>query len=388
MTGRERILAAFRCDYVDRVPFAPNIYQWFYSRRAAGTLPHELQGMEHPFEALRALGADILARWDTEAATEATYTSGEMVEEYGGTSANANWTVTAFNRYPPRSNRCTRRFETPWGPLREEWSLSEAAAADFQREYMWKDWNDFPKIKFLLEARHYQFDAARFRRWYDRVGSDGIVMVHLTQSPLKTFHWLAGPETTAYLIADHPKEMRELAELHEEKAIDLLKQTLNLPEAEVFMSLDNLDSAFYSPKLYDQFCAPFFSRSASIIHEKGKHLVVHACGHTRGLLPRVAASGIDCLEGIAPPPIGDTDFGEIRKLVGRSQFTINGGIEVRQVEERSQAKSKIFSYTRQLFSSLGDLHGFIFASSCNTSPIAPWENLVLFREAATEYGVL
>ena len=29
---------------------------------------------------------------------------------------------------------------------------------------------------------------------------------------------------------------------------------------------------------------------------------------------------------------------------------------------------------------------FVFASSCNTSPLTPWRNLLAFRDAAREYG--
>ncbi len=62
MTGRERILAAFRGEQPDFVPYAPNVYYWFYNRKVRGTLPAELADAEHPFDMLRALGADILSR--------------------------------------------------------------------------------------------------------------------------------------------------------------------------------------------------------------------------------------------------------------------------------------------------------------------------------------
>ena len=386
MTSRERILGAFRGESIDRVPFAPNIYQWFHVRRANGTLPSELEGMEHPFEVLRFLGADILARWDTQACARAIFTAGRFSEQYRGSSAGTSDRITAFNHYPPGCDECRRQFETPYGPLTEQWNYSQSANADFQSEFMWKNWDDFPKIKFFLESRDYEFDAQSFRGWFDRAGPDGVVMVHLTQSPLKTFHWLAGAERTTYFAADHPKEMQELAAIHEEKAIALLNQTLDFSHAEVFVSLDNLDSAFYSPSLYERYCHPFFMRAASLIHTRNKVFVVHACGHTRALLPQVAASGVDCLEGITPPPVGNVDFGRIRSLTAPRRFVINGGIEVHHVEDNINAESRIHDYTRRLFGEIGDLRGFIYASSCNTSPAAPWENIIHFRNASLEYG--
>ncbi len=46
MNGRERILAALHGDLPDRVPFAPNIYQWFYIKQRQGTLPEEVANFE------------------------------------------------------------------------------------------------------------------------------------------------------------------------------------------------------------------------------------------------------------------------------------------------------------------------------------------------------
>jgi hypothetical protein len=88
MNGKERILAAFHGSRADFVPFAPNLYLWFYYHRYHGTLPDELKGVTHPLGALRHLGADILARWDTQWAVKEVYSAGEHRSEFvdhGGT---------------------------------------------------------------------------------------------------------------------------------------------------------------------------------------------------------------------------------------------------------------------------------------------------------------
>jgi len=386
MTGRERILHAFRGEAADRVPFAPNIYQWFHVHHANGTLPAELEGAGHPFDALRSLGADILARWDTMAATRETYSGGEFREDYTGDCARERWMVTCFNRFPPRANQCRRSFTSPCGVLTSTWTYSQEAQADFQSEYWWKSWDDYARIRYLLEAREYAFDAAEFRRWVARVGDDGLVTVHITQSPLKTFHWLAGAQNSTFFLADHPAEMLQLAKIHEEKALALLETIADLPEAELFMSLENLDSQFYSPRLYDQYCRSFFSRAAEIIHSRGKFFLVHACGRNRALLPLAGPSGIDCLEGLAPPPMGDVDLSQARRLAGNERFIVNGGMDAHHLE--AQGGAGIEAYTRELFASLGNKRRFIFASSCATPPSAPWRNLVRFRDAARQYGAI
>jgi hypothetical protein len=90
MTGKERILAAFRGEAPDVAPFCPNLNHWFYFHKARGDLPPGLERAEHPFAALRALGADILARWDTQSATRAVYPDGCYSAEFRGSSGFQN----------------------------------------------------------------------------------------------------------------------------------------------------------------------------------------------------------------------------------------------------------------------------------------------------------
>jgi len=386
MTGRDRILAAFRGETPDTVPFCPNLHQWFYYHKITGALPAELEGASHPFDALRFLGADILARWDTQRATRERYSGVVVHEEYAGDSHFDEPVVTAFNAYPPRKSRRHREFVTPHGVLRETWVLSEEAGADFISEYRWKEWSEYEAVRFLLEATDYEFEREEFRQWLARVGDDGVLMVHLTQSPLKTFHWLCGAENASLFIADHPGEMRELAAVHEAKALGFLERIVDLPEAEVLISLDNLDSAFCPPWFYAEYCDSFFSRAAEVIHRRGKIFVVHACGHNRALLPLVGRSSVDCLEGLTPPPTGNVELGQARQLSGYARFTVNGGIDTSNLEARPGAEAHIHAYTRQLFDAMGDKRHFIFGSSCSTPAVAPWENLVYFRDAARAYG--
>ena len=178
MTGRERILAAFNGGAADLVPFAPNIYLWFYYHRYHGTLPEELRTAQHPFDVLRHLDADILARWDTQWAVKEVYSAGEYHSEFvdqGGVPTSALPagvpTTTSFNIYPPGTNEHRRRFVTPHGTLTQTWAFTAESAADFEAKYWWTDWDEYEAIRFMLEARDYIFDAESF----SATGSGGWV---------------------------------------------------------------------------------------------------------------------------------------------------------------------------------------------------------------------
>jgi uroporphyrinogen-III decarboxylase len=222
----------------------------------------------------------------------------------------------------------------------------------------------------------------------ERVGDDGVMMVHITESPLKALHWLAGPENASLFVADHPEEIQALARIHEEKALRLLESTVDNPDAQVFISLDNLDSAFYPPGYYQGFCQRFFTRAAEIIHRRNKIFVVHACGRNRALMPLVGESRVDCLEGLTPPPMGNVPLAEARRMTGHEDFTVNGGMDAPHLEMVEHAERRLHEYVRALFASMADKRHFIFASSCTTPLLTPWENLVRCRDAAREYGGL
>ncbi len=103
-------------------------------------------------------------------------------------------------------------------------------------------------------------------------------------------------------------------------------------------------------------------------------------------MPLVGASGVDCLEGLTPPPMGNVPLREARTLSGDTRFVVNGGMDTPHLELTRDAERTIHEYTRNSFDSMGDKHRFLFASSCSTPVITPWENLKFFRDAAREYG--
>jgi uroporphyrinogen-III decarboxylase len=172
--------------------------------------------------------------------------------------------------------------------------------------------------------------------------------------------------------------------VHQEKALALIERVAATSEADVFISHDNLDSMFYAPSIYQNYCHEFFARASDLLHQHGKHLMVHACGRSRALLPLIGDARVDALEGVTPPPMGDVQLKDVRRSV-YDGFTLNGGMDPPH-QELADGAPALRNYVRDLMESIEDKRHFIFASSCNTSPLTPWENLLAFRDGAREYG--
>ncbi len=65
MNGKQRLVAALAGKKSDRVPFAPNIWQWYQANDYNGTLPVEAAEAGSPVAVLRNLGVDIFSKFDS-----------------------------------------------------------------------------------------------------------------------------------------------------------------------------------------------------------------------------------------------------------------------------------------------------------------------------------
>jgi uroporphyrinogen-III decarboxylase len=174
-----------------------------------------------------------------------------------------------------------------------------------------------------------------------------------------------------------------LLSLHEEAMLDLVKQ---MAEAGVkaMMAMDNLDTAFHPPRFVERYSASFYEKASELCHRHDSRFFIHACGHQRLNLKRIASLGVDGLEGVAIPPLGDVQIDEALEMSG-DRLIVTGGISALEYTNL-QSREEIFEFVKDLFARVRPYaNRFIFASSCVTPYDAPWEKLVHFRDAWREY---
>jgi uroporphyrinogen-III decarboxylase len=153
----------------------------------------------------------------------------------------------------------------------------------------------------------------------------------------------------------------------------------------VFEVADNVDSLFYSPAYFREFCLPTLKKQAEMLYARGRYLFMHACGRLKVLAPLFLEAGLDCMEGQAVPPLGDWPLHEARALSPR--LIVCGGMAAPEQElDTPDAAERLDAYVCDTFASMGDMRRFLFGSSCNTSPRTPYKNLLTFRDASWKYG--
>lgn len=138
------------------------------------------------------------------------------------------------------------------------------------------------------------------------------------------------------------------------------------------LDLAGLDAAFHTPGYLDKFSASFYEKASRIACEHGSTFWIHACGRQRVNLQRIDALGVDGLEGVAYPPLGDIELDEVMRMTS-DRFLITGGISAIETE-RFQSADEVRRYVADLFGRMSPYsHRFMLAASCNTSIRTPWK---------------
>lgn len=391
MTGQERILCALRGERPDTVPWAPNIQQWFYANKLHGTLPDDVAHCRNPIEVLQWLGAEVITRWDGQIkgrgfpGENTRFSACKLTVEFDG-PAPADPQVTAFNTYT-KGNRIHRTLETPCGTLTQTWRFTEESCADFEERFWWKDFEkEFDAVRAFVEDRHYDYDLSDYEKTRDRVGTHGFVMQEIPECPLKMMHWLCGPERATYMIMDHGERLAELFAIHTRKTLEFVEHLLRHTNVQLLISNDNLDSMLFPPYFFEQYLKDHYRRVADLIHSAGRSFWVHSCGNNYDLAPYIKESGIDCMEGLTHPPLGNFPLHMAHEVIG-PDFVVEGGNSCHEQEIFDDTGPQVIrDYTADLFKRMGDNPHFIYASSCNTSPRTPWRNMLAMRDSARDLG--
>ena len=97
--------------------------------------------------------------------------------------------------------------------------------------------------------------------------------------------------------------------------------------------------------------------------------------------------GVDGLEGVAFPPLGDVQLDEAMRLTS-DRFLITGGISAMETESVRSA-DEVRRYVEDLFGRLRPYtHRFMLSASCNTSIRTPWKVLQWLRDAWREFAAV
>lgn len=369
MTPRERLLAAFRREPCDSVPFAPILDGYFQA-----SLPG---GMDRPAEEIQyELTGHVLAR------------SGVMLINtplwLGAATTDLPTGIT--QQYSRANGDIIHVTETPVGAL--TWRLRFAPESPYIPwiiENRVQTVEDVKTFQYLVEHTEFEIRTGAFYRQRETVGDRGVVAVIGPTSPLQMMiNFDMGLERVIFMLADHPAEMNEMLDTYHAKQTEMWR-AMAAVEAEICFIHDNLSSTTTSRPMYRRHDRSYVNDYAGILHEAGKKLVTHWCGKLTGFAEDFGKARQDGISDVTPPPTGDMDIVAARQTWAK-HFVVLGGIDP-NLFARGTA-SEVERFVEDLLGRMEpDRRGFILGSGDAVPFGTPPENVLAAAKAAARFPV-
>ena len=312
MTPRERILAVFRGETPDVVPFMLDLSHWFCQRE------------RRP--------------WDLSTAYETPDTA--LIACHRRTGAGfylPNLAAFYTTRYPPDVQATVTKRDTAQGP-EIAWRLETPLGA-IERRRIWEQtsyswainhWgiateDDLRVFAYALRDRRFEPLWDRYRAWDAEVGDAGVVYLPLGYSAMGNLLnlWM-GVERTIYATADCPALLEQVVAEVNASALRLVDLAATSPAPVVLLG-DNFSSDVQPPAFFRRWSAPFYVEAVRRLHAAGKAVAVHIDGRLRGALGMIRDTGADAGDAITPAPLGDLTPAECRAEAG-PDFILSGGV--------------------------------------------------------------
>ncbi len=369
MSPRERLLAAFRRQPCDQVPFAPLLEGYFEAslpdarqRRTADT-QYEMAGHVLIRAGTLSLNTPL---WLGAAATEfaagiqqrASTVDGDIIHTVETPVGSLTWRL----RFAP---------ETPYIP----WVIENRVQTI----------EDVKVLQYLIEQTTFSLDTRYFDEQRSYVGERGLVAIIGPTSPLQQMiNFEMGLERVVYMLADHPKEMDEMLEAYHAKQREMWRLIAEVP-AEVAFIHDNLSSTTTSRDMYRRYDRRYVNEYADIMHANGKLLITHWCGKLTGFAQDVSEARQDGISDVTPCPTGDLDIVEARRTWAK-RFILTGGIDPTLFAQGTPTQME--AYVTDLLERMGpDRRGFILGSGDAVPYDTVHENLYAAAAAAARFAV-
>lgn len=371
MTMRERILAVYRGETPDVVPYMLDLSHWFYQRFK---LPWDLSvAYTQPERALidyhRRVGAGFYVA-NLAAVLKAPY--GDDVRSL------------VYKESIDGAPAITWRLETPLGDIQRSRIWEEDS-------YSWgiRDWGvhseqDLRALAYALGSRTYQLLPDNYQAWCDYAGDLGVVYGSVGYSAVGYIMnlWM-GTINATYAFNDWPDTMREVVDTINANCLKLIDMWCD-SSADVVILGDNFSSDLQPPSFFDVWSRPYYAEAARRLHQAGKYVAVHIDGRLRGALRMIADTGADCADAVTPTPTGDLTAAQCRAEAG-PDFILSGGVapqvwlpevDVKEFERCVLEWLELKTISPRLIANAGD----------QAPPGAVEERITLMRDLVEEYG--
>lgn len=370
MTLRERMLAVYRGEKPDCVPFMLDLSHWFYHRHGlAWDLSKAYELPERELIAYhRRIGAGFYMP-----------NLGSFFEVSFPSHVKAGVSKTTDGR------EITWSYETPLGSIDRMRRWEDITYAWGIPQWGMRSEADLRILASALQDRTYAPRWDRYKAWVDEVGDLGLVYLPFGYSGMGQLlnYWL-GIEGTAFAIADWPETVREVVDRINENNLACIDLLASSP-AEIVILGDNFSSDVQPPAFFNRWSRAFYAEAVRRLHAAGKYVAVHIDGRLRGAIRMIRDIGADCADAVTPAPMGDLSPAACLEEAGPT-FILSGGVPPDVwLPNVSTAR---FKQTVMDWLALRHLGRLIAAAGDQVPPGAPEDRIEIMRDLVEKHGRL
>jgi len=383
MTTRERLWAAMRHEPVDKVPCSPRL-------GVALNILYDDYATDATTLALKAAQPD-----EIDLDPHFVVSSGVPNIVYSTTDYTCGLDgvrITLSVRDDGGCDLITRHIDTPAGPLREVLRKPKPGHPEYgfgpnpaHIERLVKGPDDLPALRCLVpDPSRYDVGTA-YHQLVERIGDDGMAMV-CVRSPLD--HQAGSVRGIEGLMIDYYENrvfFDALVDLFFDKMMAETKALLERGVKVIFGSwyFTSL-SVGWSPAMFRELFLPHLKAQVELVHAYGAGYDYYDDGKVMGILDMIAEAGVDVLETLTPPPVGDLDLAEAKRRIG-DRVCLKGYGDLLYVIKMG-TPADIEAMVAHAMEVAAPGSGFIFGTSDSIREGTPRDNVRAYFDAARRFG--
>jgi len=146
---------------------------------------------------------------------------------------------------------------------------------------------------------------------------------------------------------------------------------------------------YLHPREFDRLVTAYDADLVDLLHKYGGYARLHSHGKVKRVLPSIKQMNVDAIDPLEPPPDGDVELREARKILG-SRVVLIGNIEERLLEIGT--KREIERHVRKAIKDESSGGGFILCPTAMpiTTPLRRkiQQNIIHYIDCGLKYGNL
>ena len=263
---------------------------------------------------------------------------------------------------------------------------------DHSREHAW-DKRGNPSIEDLEpEKMNHRMDFSEDMALHDIIVAEGKkdhFSVHgEINSPVDGFCVLLGLENAMMSFILEPNKSKELIDGYVAPCFAFAKAQIDAGVDTMKISSPFVGGSFISRDCYKEFVVPYERKLVQSIKNYNPDIPVytHTCGFIGDRLELMQSTGIDGIECMDPPPLGDTMLSDAKRRVGDKMF-LKGNMD--SVNVLLTATPEILEkYVKQMIQDGAAGGGYILSSACSVAPAVDPEILKLLVPLVSKYSTI